>query len=87
MEEFILVGFKGFPFIVKQMSLFMVTERVDPSEIIGMMSKVTKAEAAADKANAESKCLAEANAVQKRKLNARSENFETFKKKVNQKVF
>jgi len=87
MEEFILVGFKGHPAIVTQMSLFMVTERVDPSEIIGMMNKVTKAEAAADKATAESKRLTEANGVQKRKLDALAENFEAFKKKVNQKIF
>ena len=69
------------------MSLFMVTKRVDPSEILGMMTKVTKAEAAAEKAMTESKRLTEANAVQKRKLDALSENFETFKKKVNQKIF
>jgi hypothetical protein len=87
MEEFILVGFKGHPSIVKQMSLFMVTERVDPSEILGMMTKVTKAEAAAEKATAEAKRLAEANGVQKLRLDALSENFETFKKKVNQKIF
>ena len=87
MEEFILVGFKGHPAIVKQMSLFMVTERVDPLEILGMLGKVTKAEAAADKATAEMKRMIEANAVQKRKLDALHENFETFKKKVNQKIF
>jgi hypothetical protein len=87
MEEFIALGFKGHPSIVKQMSLFMVTERVDPSEILGMMTKVTKAEAAAEKATTEAKRLTEANAVQKRKLDSLSENFETFKKKVNQKIF
>ena len=87
MDEFILVGFKGHPAIVKQMSLFMVTERVDPSEIVGMMNKVVKAETAADKATAESKRLTEANAVLKRKVDALAENFETFKKKVNQKIF
>ena len=64
------------------MSLFMVTERVDPSEILGMTTKVSKADVAADEATAESKRLAEANTVQKRKLDALSENIETFKKKV-----
>ena len=29
-------------------SLFMVTERVDPSEIVGMMNNVVKAETAAN---------------------------------------
>jgi hypothetical protein len=94
MEEFIRVGFKGHPAIVKQMSLFMVTERVDPSEILGMMTKVSKAKAAADKATAEAKKhgdnytkLNEAFGVQKRKLDALSEHFDTYKKKVNAKIF
>jgi hypothetical protein len=94
MEEFIRVGFKGHPAIVKQMSLFMVTERVDPSEILGMMTKVSKAETAADKATAEAKKhgdafakLNETHSQQKRKLDALAENFETFKKKVNTKIF
>jgi hypothetical protein len=70
MEEFIVFGFKGHPSIVKEMSLFMVTERVDPSEILGMMSKVSKAEAAAERATAESKRLTKANAAQKRRIDA-----------------
>ncbi len=82
MEEFIRVGFKGHPAIVKQMSLFMVTERVDSSELSSMMNKVSKAELAADKAAAESKKNGEAMILQKRKLDALSDNFEAFKKKV-----
>jgi hypothetical protein len=35
MEEFIVVGFKGHPSIVKEMSLFMVTERVDHRKLWG----------------------------------------------------
>lgn len=54
MEEFIILGFKGHPAIVKQMSLFMVTERVDPLESVGMMAAVLKAEAAGKKVSAES---------------------------------
>jgi hypothetical protein len=87
MEEFITVGFKGHPSIVKEMSMFMVTERVDPSEILGMMTKVSKAEAAAASAAAEAKRLTEANGVLKRRLDSFSENFEAFKKKVNSKIF
>eukprot|EP00978_Attheya_sp_CCMP212_P046685 scaffold405089_cov31-Attheya_sp.AAC.1 len=33
MEEFIEVGFQGHPSFVKEMSLFMLTERVDPSQV------------------------------------------------------
>ena len=83
MDKFILVGFECHPASVKQMSLFMVTEQVDPSEIVGMMKKVVKVETAADKATADSKRLTEANAVLKQKVDALAEIFEPFKKKVN----
>ena len=69
------------------MSLFMVTKRVDPSKIVGMVNKVVKVETAADKATAESKRLTEANADLKRKVDVLVEIFETFQKRVNQKVF
>ena len=56
MDEFVLlVGFKGHPAVVKQMSLFVVTEQVGQSEIVGELNKVNKAETAADKATAKSK--------------------------------
>ena len=92
MEKFILVAFKGHPAIVKQMSLFMATEQVDPSEILGTMNEVSKAKTEANEAATEAKKhgkaftrLTKASAQQKRKLNALVDNLEAFKMKANQK--
>jgi hypothetical protein len=45
MQQFIEVKFWGHPAIVKEMTLFMLTERVDPSEICKLMERVKEAEA------------------------------------------
>jgi hypothetical protein len=45
MQQFIVVKFRGNPAIVKEMTLFMLTERVDPSEIGKLMEQVKDAEA------------------------------------------
>jgi hypothetical protein len=65
-----MVGFKGHPLVVKQVSLFMATQRVDPSEILGMTNNISKATSAANEAAAESKRLTEASALQRCKLDA-----------------
>ena len=38
-EEFIHVGWEGHPAIVREMSLFMLTERVDPSQVVKVMEQ------------------------------------------------
>jgi hypothetical protein len=43
-QSFILVQFKSCPAVVKEISLFMVTERVDPKEITDLGIKCKKAE-------------------------------------------
>ena len=45
MQQFIDVRFRGHPAIVKEMTLFMLTERVDPSEIGLLVERVKEAEA------------------------------------------
>jgi hypothetical protein len=40
MKEFIAVGFRGHPEFVKEMSLFMLTQRVDPSQLVCLEDKV-----------------------------------------------
>jgi hypothetical protein len=45
MQQFIVVKFRGHPAIVKEMTLFMLTERVDPSEIGKLLERVKDAEA------------------------------------------
>jgi hypothetical protein len=52
MQKFILLNFWGHPLVVKEMSLFMLTERVDPSEMEALAGRVKKAEDAANKATA-----------------------------------
>jgi hypothetical protein len=45
MQQFIVVKFRGHPAIEKEMTLFMLTERVDPSEIGRLVERVKDAEA------------------------------------------
>jgi hypothetical protein len=58
-ENFSAVQFRGHTSIVKEMNLFMLTERVDPTELVGMLQRVRNAEAAAASAKAEVKKLSE----------------------------
>jgi hypothetical protein len=58
-ENFFAVQFRGHTSIVKEMNLFMLTERVDPTELVVMLQRVRNAEAAAASAKAEVKKLSE----------------------------
>jgi hypothetical protein len=60
-DSFITVQFKSHPAIVKEISLFMVTERVDPKEVLDLSVKCSKAETDAAKAMADMKKLTEAH--------------------------
>jgi hypothetical protein len=66
-ESFISVEFKSHPAIVKEISLFMVTERVDPKESLELSVKCKKAEADSAKAIADLKKLNEAHNKLKQK--------------------
>jgi hypothetical protein len=50
MQQFIEVKFRGHLAIVKEMTLFMLTERVDPSEISNLIDRVRDAESKAAQA-------------------------------------
>jgi hypothetical protein len=52
-EDFSKVQFRGHTAIVKDMSLFMLTECVDPTELLGILQQVRDAEQAASNAKAE----------------------------------
>jgi hypothetical protein len=43
MERFIAVKFQGHPVIVKEITMFMVTERVDPEDLTALQTKLTTA--------------------------------------------
>jgi hypothetical protein len=57
--SFLDVQVGGHTSIVKEMSLFMLTECVDPTELVGILQRVQDAEAAAASAKAEFKKLSE----------------------------
>ena len=41
-NQFISLNFQGHPAVVKEMSLFMLTQQVDPTELSALKDKVTK---------------------------------------------
>jgi hypothetical protein len=49
-QQFIRLNFRGHPAVVKEMSLFMLTKRVDPSEMEWLQNRLKAAEAAAEAA-------------------------------------
>jgi hypothetical protein len=51
MERFMAVKFQGHPVIVKEITMFMVTERVDPDEVTAMQTKMDTAKTALATAN------------------------------------
>jgi hypothetical protein len=81
-DSFITVQFKSHPAIVKEISLFMVTERVDPKEVLDLSVKCRKAETDAAKAMADMKKLTEAHSELKRKHEALHTDFKLVKAKV-----
>jgi hypothetical protein len=83
-QSFIGVQFKSHPAtIVKEISLFMVTERVDPKEILDLGLKCKKAEAEATKVVGDVKKLTESHNELKRKHDALLAGFKLIKAKVN----
>jgi hypothetical protein len=81
-DSFISVQFKSHPAIVKEISLFMVTERVDPKEVLDLSVKCKKAESDAAKAVADMKKLSEAHNELKRKHESLHADFKLVKAKV-----
>jgi hypothetical protein len=52
-DAFKKVKYRGHPAVVKEMSLFMLTERVDPSQVNSIGEKAKTAWSKAEEANAE----------------------------------
>jgi hypothetical protein len=81
-QSFIGVQFKSHPAFVKEISLFMVTERVDPKEILDLGVKCKKAESDTAKAVADLKKLTESHTDLKRKYESLFADFKLVKAKV-----
>jgi chloramphenicol O-acetyltransferase len=66
MQEFIMVKFRGHPAIVKEMTLFMLIERVDATELKNITDALKKVEKLADQASsATSKLTEQYNALKR----------------------
>ena len=79
LDEFIALQFEAHPAIVRELSLFIITERVDPQEIIRQGDRLTVAE---NSIKTMTKTIAEmvtANVTQKRNLDNLTNDFKQYK--------
>ena len=89
-EQFIAVDFKGHTVMVQQMTLYMMTERVDPAQMVKVVSTVDMGQKSVQEALKQVKQLStdidklrtEA-ATQKRRLDDVINQMDLIKKKVN----
>jgi hypothetical protein len=79
-KAFELVKYRGHPSVVKEMSLFMLTERVDPSQVSAMGERAKRAEAAAADATAEVVKMKDSIASLKRDFSNLKNDFAAVKK-------
>jgi hypothetical protein len=82
MQRFIVLRFQGHPIIVKEITMFMVTERVDPVELVHLQTCLTTAEAAHAKTNAEMKKVEDNYNSLKRNLDNLIAEFKPIKSRV-----
>jgi predicted RNase H-like nuclease (RuvC/YqgF family) len=66
MDEFIALKFEAHPAIVRELSLFIITERVDPQAIIPQGERLGAAEATVEKLEKSVSSLLDATAANKR---------------------
>ena len=81
-REFILVDFEGHPVIVREMSLFMLTERVDPAQITTLVATNQQLESEVKALTKRVKTLEDTGSSLKRDFNSLSNEFKQFKKKI-----
>jgi hypothetical protein len=79
-KAFTLVKYRGHPSVVKEMSLFMLTERVDPGEIAQLAEKAKKADKSAAEAQSEVVKLKEMITGLKQDLTNLKQDFAAVKK-------
>ena len=79
-EEFLLVEFEGHPVIVREMSIFMLTERVDPSQIASLLSKNQNLENEVKSLTKRMKTLEDTTTSLKRSLDSVTNELKQFKK-------
>jgi archaellum component FlaC len=82
MRSFIQVRFQGHPVIVKEITMLMVTERVDPGELDSMRSRLADTESALKESKTSQKRSKENYNTLKRSLDNLMNDFRTVKAKV-----
>jgi hypothetical protein len=70
MEEYVKASYQSHPSFVKELSMFMLTERVDPSQLVSLSSKMTDMTALFEKMKREHKALDEKYSILKRSHDA-----------------
>jgi hypothetical protein len=79
MDEFIALKFEAHPAIVRELSLFIITERVDPQAIIRQGERLSAAEAMVTKLEKAVSSLLEATANNKRQHDNLANDLQQFK--------
>jgi hypothetical protein len=79
MDEFMALKFEAHPAIVRELSLFIITERVNPQAIIKQGKRVTAAEARATKLEKSVTALESNNIILKRNLDNLTNDFKQYK--------
>jgi hypothetical protein len=70
MQEYVNASYQSHPSFVKELSLFMLTERVDPSQLVTLSNKMANMTALFKKMKKEHKALDEKYSILKRSHDA-----------------
>jgi phage shock protein A len=70
MQEYVKASYQSHPSFVKELSLFMLTERVDPSQLDTLSTKMSEMTALFEKMKREHKALDEKYSILKRSHDA-----------------
>jgi hypothetical protein len=79
LEEFIVLKFEAHPAIGRELSLFIITERVDPQAIIRQGERLTASEGIIKQLQKSMTDLITNNATQKRSLDNLTNDFKQYK--------
>jgi archaellum component FlaC len=85
MHSFINLKFQGHPIIVKEITMFMVTERVDPEELVELQSRLIASEKTTTQCTQAMKKMEENYNSLKRAFDNLQNEFRPIKAKVNSK--
>jgi hypothetical protein len=79
LDEFIVLKFEAHPAIVRELSLFIITERVDPQATLRQGERLTTSEAIIKQLQKSLTDMITTNATQKRSLDNLTNDFKQYK--------